>query len=86
MFENWQQVRNTEKKTFWTSDSLLKWAVPLLVIPAFFFPPPFLLFKNMKTVHCVIPGSYEVGQVVVSHLRSTGQNVFRSGLNEQTVV
>lgn len=52
----------------------------------FLFLPPFLLFKNMKTVHCVIPESYEVGQVVVSHLWLTGQNVFRSGLNEQSVV
>lgn len=40
----------------------------------------------MKTAHCVTPGTCEVGQAVVSHLWSPGQNVFRSGMNEQTVV
>ena len=87
MFENWQQVRNTEKKKVQTCDSQSKRAELLLVIPAFFFSPlHFLLFKNMKTVHCVTPGTCEVGQAVVSHLWSPGQNVFRSGMNEQTVV
>lgn len=52
----------------------------------FFSPVHFLLFKNMKTAHCVTPGTCEVGQAVVSHLWSPGQNVFRSGMNEQTVV